>query len=173
MTRFIPYLVAITISLYPACGLCSYLIQLKNGAQILTNQYREEDGQIRFYYHGGIVGFYRDSVHEVIDSELPIEEKLEEPKAPPIPEPAEKKKTPPAKTDKASESEAVKKHKEEKKTLKKRYQKAKKRLYRAEKRRDPAAKEKAQRQMKRVIKKMSELTDKVKSENNGKIPNWW
>ncbi len=83
MTRFIPYLVAITISLYPARGPCSYLIQLKNGAQILTNQYWEEDGQIRFYYHGGIVGFYRDSVHEVIDSELPIEKELEEPKAPP------------------------------------------------------------------------------------------
>ena len=173
MTRIIPYLFALIISLHPTCGFCSYLIQLKNGAQILTKHYWEKNGQIRFYYGEGIVGFDRDSVHEVIESALPVFEKNpEEPKAPLIPEPVEKKKTPPAKVEK-SESDAVKKHKKEKNTLIKRYRRAKRRLYQAEKRRDPAGKKKAKRQMQQVVKKMSELTDRVKSESNGRIPGWW
>ncbi len=53
------------------------LIEFKNGATIVSSQYWREDGQIKFYHHGGLVGVSADLVKEVRDTELPVPDSAE------------------------------------------------------------------------------------------------
>jgi hypothetical protein len=170
--HIIPYLFTIVILLYPGNGLCSYLIRLKNGAEILTNQYWEKDGQIRFNYHGGIVGFNRTAVLEIIDSALPVpvtEPRREEPKTPPVPEPVsvEKKEAPlptgPEKEvfleKKTRLTSEIKSAMETFKTAK--HQKDKKNIRNSRKK------------ILSLKTELSNLEKEVKKQHAGQVPDWW
>lgn len=43
----------------------SYIIHLENGQEFVTNQYWEEDDQVKFFRYGGEVGVAQDLVKEI------------------------------------------------------------------------------------------------------------
>ncbi len=46
-----------------------FIIELKTGGNIITQQYWEENGQIKFYHHGGLVGIAADMVLNIRDAD--------------------------------------------------------------------------------------------------------
>jgi hypothetical protein len=71
MKKSIITIVTIAFLIYPSACLSSYLVKLKNGSEFITNNYWEEDGQIKFYSHGGIAGIDKNMIHEISESDLP------------------------------------------------------------------------------------------------------
>ena len=62
----------------------SYIIHLKNGGQYITNKYWEEDGQIKFFVSGGIMGIDKDTVRKIEKSKA-VAENVYETKKPALP----------------------------------------------------------------------------------------
>lgn len=175
MTRIIPYLFAIVISFLPARGLCSYLIQLKNGAQILTNQYREEGDQIIFYKYGGVIGIEKCFVEKISESALPFPMETQQSKEKtPVPKPkspqpeTQNKKETPLPTD--LEKEAFL----EKKThLTSEINSAMEAFKTARHQKDRG---KIQNERKRILSLKAELENlkkEVKKRHKGRVPDWW
>jgi len=62
------YILLITVILFLVCpSVCfsSYLIELKNGSQFITDQYWEEESQIKFYYSDGVVGISKNLIRKI------------------------------------------------------------------------------------------------------------
>ncbi len=67
--------ILIVLLLAPGDAWCAYRIELQNGNSILTRHYWEEEGQIKFYRYGGVIGLSRDFVQAVraVDETVPRE----------------------------------------------------------------------------------------------------
>lgn len=63
----------------PGLSLSSYLVELKNGRSFLTSEYWEEDGLIRFYQFGGVIGFKRELVQKIEETSVRYKEEIWEP----------------------------------------------------------------------------------------------
>ena len=72
---FIP-IIAISLILYPSFSFASYLIVLPNGAKFITYGFWKEKNLIKFYYYGGIVGFDKDRVIRLEESDLEYKEEI-------------------------------------------------------------------------------------------------
>lgn len=46
-----------------------YVIELKTGSNIIVQKYWKENGQIKFYHHGGLVGIAADTVLNIRDAD--------------------------------------------------------------------------------------------------------
>ena len=175
MTRIIPYLFAIVISFHPARGLCSYLIHLKNGAQIVTNQYWEEEDQIKFYVYGGVVGIEKFFVEKISESArpFPMETRQSKEKAPvpkpetPQPETQNKKETPlPTDPEKEAFLEKKAHFTSEIKSAMEAFKTAK----------HQKDSQKIQNERKKILSLKTELSNlekEVKKHHAGRVPDWW
>ena len=81
-TAFWIWLVAACVIVLPARGLAAYLIELKNGSQYVTSDYWEEGNQIKFNFSGGQIGFSKDSVLKITDTDLPVKAEIVTPETP-------------------------------------------------------------------------------------------
>lgn len=53
----------------PAVADAAYRIVLKNGSEIVVETYAKENGEVRFYYRGGIVGIKERDVEKILQAE--------------------------------------------------------------------------------------------------------
>ena len=175
MKRFIPAIVIVALIIWPSIGLPSYLIELKNGVQFITNQYWEEGAQIKFYYSGGIVGVAKDLVKEINESDLPQKEEVVQPKSSQELKTGDKK--PVLKTDEKREDKSedikIEHYIQAKKEIMEKYMTAKNKRNQAIKNRDNRAKMDAIKEEKALYKKLMDLSRELKAKNNGVLPKWW
>jgi hypothetical protein len=69
-------LLGIGILLYPLICFPSYIIHLKDGREVATDQYWEEADQIKFKQYGGVIGIQKDLINEIEDvGDLPEKKK--------------------------------------------------------------------------------------------------
>ena len=94
-TAFLIWLIAACVIALPAKGLASYLIELKNGSKYVTSDYWEEGNQIKLKISGGEIGFSKDSVLRITETDLPVEAEIITPETPStVAEPAPEAATP-------------------------------------------------------------------------------
>ncbi len=79
---FLIWLIAACGIALPSEGLASYLIKLKNGSQYVTSEYWEEGNQIKFNISGGQVGFSKESILKITETDLPVEAEIITPETP-------------------------------------------------------------------------------------------
>src|SRR5262245_32691348 len=70
MNKLIMFIVLIIVHLTSQAWASSYLLHLKNGNELRTSYYWEEDDQIMFFIYGGIAGIQRGFVTKVTPSDL-------------------------------------------------------------------------------------------------------
>lgn len=56
---------------FPSFGHASYRIQLKNGSEWITNEYRQSDGATEFRMPGGLVTLSDDLIQSIDESDRP------------------------------------------------------------------------------------------------------
>lgn len=177
----------------------SYVIHLKDGRKVATDQYWEEGEQIKFKKCGGIMGIQKDQVKEIEEKEDLPEEKtvVVKPETPSggenvgdvkkaeATDAAEKaKSTEQAREQQKPEAVSEEEKKEEKKTdiarykkektvLMEKYRKARQGFREARKAKDKLGIIAAKQQIKDAEKEMAALVRKVKKEAGGLIPPWW
>ena len=66
-------IIATLFVIWPLTCFASFLIELKTGAEMRTDQYWEENGKIHFYYSGGIVTFEKEAVKKIEEYDAPDE----------------------------------------------------------------------------------------------------
>lgn len=67
--------IAICLSAYASFCFGAYLIHLKDGREIITNQYWEEGSQIKLHRYGGIIGIPKDQIVRIEETDEILEEK--------------------------------------------------------------------------------------------------
>jgi hypothetical protein len=83
MKNYIAVIITIIFLICPSVCFSSYLIELKNGSNFITNQYWEEGSQIKFYYSGGVVGISKNLIIKIEKTDLVYEEKTVSPQKKP------------------------------------------------------------------------------------------
>ncbi len=178
--------IAVTILfLIPSVSYSSYLIELKNGSEYVTMQYWQSDRDIQFYYHGGIVLIPKDTVITVSESDKPYYEEsasVETGSVSNAPagmagsdaandELEANQKEP---TQDRGKKAAIQNYKEKKSQLEDRVEYSLSSLRTATLNGDKAGKERARMEMIEYSRQMHELTDELKEQNDGVLPeDWW
>lgn len=100
MPRRISFILGIVLLALPLSSFAAYVIHLKDGTKFVTDEYFEEDEQVKFKRYGGLFGIKKDRIRAIEEMEAP-------------PEPPEKKEThaettapPPAVGKEGSKAEA-------------------------------------------------------------------
>jgi hypothetical protein len=182
-------LVALT---WPSLSAASYLIQLRNGRQIVTSQYWQQEQRIMFYIDGGVGGVPESAVLRIQTVDDPPASDLAsvaEQKVTPqaerraIPQ-AEQKVTPQAEQKVASQAEVqrdggktpkldLEAYRKKKEEIKSQLDAAIERFREASSAHDAEEKAKIQREITAWSKKLFDLTDEVKQKNQGRLPEGW
>jgi hypothetical protein len=78
--------ILISFFAFPLLSHASYIIHLKGGGQFITSKYWEEDGQIKFFVSGGMMGIDKDTVRKIEKSKTKPEDVYEtkKPALPPV-----------------------------------------------------------------------------------------
>jgi len=165
------YSIILSGLIVPAIGESVYEIHLKNGGQISTPLYWEENQEFRFYVSGGVMGIEKDMVKRIkkctIDRTKVSEDKTSPEKT--FVE-AEKDLSPP----KPPGQFDMKAHQDKMAKLKADLNKTLTRLRKASTSKDLAAKDEATADNRKISAEMWKLTDELKAMNNGKLPiDWW
>lgn len=177
-TAFLIWLIAACAIALPSKGLASYLIKLKNGSQYVTSEYWEEGNQIKFKISGGEIGFSKDSVLRITETDLPVEAEIITPETPetdaePTPEanaPTVSEK--PGKTD--LDPEAVKEYMGRKESLVKWLKKTEAVLkLEQEQGKGDAWIENRKKKIEGIKGQLDELAMEVTERNSGVLPSWW
>lgn len=82
MKKLISSIVMSFLLTYPLGSSASYLIQLRNGGELITYHYWEDGGEIKLYIYGGIVGIQKDVIKDIKKTDLVPRETSIEPKPP-------------------------------------------------------------------------------------------
>lgn len=180
MKRPIPLLATMALFMYPSLCLASYLVQLTNGHQLITDGYWEEGAQIRFYAGGGAVAVPKAAVRQIRETDMPASSGLDRkpviflPRAPQrVPEaeaPAEK---PAEGIQKAGAVASLADYRDQRRRLKAELDQALEAFRQASGHRDFEAKKKAIRRMTEVSGKILKLSDDLRAKHNGVLPAWW
>ena len=72
---FIP-IIAISLILLPSFSSATYLIELPNGAKFITPGFWKEKNLIKFYYYGGVVGFDKDRIIRLEETDLESQKEI-------------------------------------------------------------------------------------------------
>jgi hypothetical protein len=165
---------------HPSIGLASYLVQLTNGNQFITNGYWEDGAQIRFYSSGGAVAVSKASVRQIRETDRPVSVQTDRkpiilsPKAPNrVPQEDGSKEQTSEGTKKANATATLDDYRERKRLLQAELDKALEGFREASGHGNPEAKKKAIRDITEASGQMLKLTDEVKEKNNGVLPDWW
>ncbi len=188
MKRLLATWVMIALLIYPSICMASYLIQLTNGKKFIISEYWEEGNQVKFYYYGGLITIDKDQIQAITESDKAYVEEVLDTRAPESPgigakqpaaetkvgakEPVAGKKTGPEK-GKTEEKVDIKYYKEKKAELMSELDETLKRVREATRNKDLEAKKKAKEDMRRVATQIYDLTDELKKENNGVLPDGW
>jgi ElaB/YqjD/DUF883 family membrane-anchored ribosome-binding protein len=166
---------------FPLFSHASYIIHLKNGGQFITSKYWEEDGQIKFFVSGGMMGIDKDTVRKIEKSNIDANEYYEinkpEKVSPQVDRTLEKaikkEATPP---DSAAKNEKVdlKAYQSKMKELRDKLDELLDNIREASKNQDKTAEEKAREEMRAISRDIFALTEELKKKNKGVLPeNWW
>jgi len=181
------WLISACVIALPAKGLAAYLIELKNGSQYVTHDYWEEGNQIKFNFSGGQIGFSKDSVLKITDTDLPVKDEIVTPEMPdtgaePAPEaatPSEPGTEAEGKPEVAAPSEAVppkidhEAYKARKRAILLQYRVNEESYSRAFENNDQEALEAASADKKKTVEELKALNREIRKENNGVLPDWW
>ena len=72
---FIP-IIAISFILLPSFSFATYLIELPNGAKFITHGFWKENNLIKFYYYDGIVGFDKNRIIRLEETDSESQEEI-------------------------------------------------------------------------------------------------
>lgn len=144
----------------------SYLIKLKTGVDFVTDQYWEENGQLKFNHYGGMMGVPKDMVASVTKSEAAVPEEIVRTEA----------------MADATETGTENKEVSEEKSLP--YQndliqnqnnidREVEKFNTAKKKKDQASKDAAWKALAVLKKEQNQLREKVMALYNGNLPKWW
>ncbi len=171
MKPLIRVTIILVLLISPSIGDASYLIQLKNGEEFITNRYWEEGNQIMFYSYGGVVGIQKDLVRKIEESNLSEKTGTDEQKATETRKMAGQEAG--SENKEGNEKVAIKDYREKKLLLKRKFDEAWERYLEASKNKDIEAKEKAREEMTGFSKQIYDLADELKAKNKGVLPDWW
>ena len=73
MKTLLTAIVSATFLFFPITGFAGYIIHLKDGGEIVTDQYYEEEDRIKFKRYGGIIGIEKKSVLKIERTEAPVD----------------------------------------------------------------------------------------------------
>lgn len=181
------WLISACVIALPAQGLASYLIELKNGSQYVTHDYWEEGNQIKFNFSGGQLGFSKDSVLKITDTDLPVKAEIVTPETPSTEaEPAPEATTPSEPgTEAKSEPEVAAPSEPAPPEIDHEVYKARKRaillqykinddiLNQALNSNDREAIKAAVAEKKKTAAELNALNEELCNANNGVLPDWW
>jgi hypothetical protein len=170
MKRLILIIVIVLFIAYPLVSTATYLIQLKNGGRYVTFQYWEEGDEIKFYYHGGVLGFRKSLIKSIEETDLRYKEVIEEKAAETSETQGKKDRVEIKKEGKEIDAEY---YKDKKATLMGEYRDVQIKVQQAMRNRDIEAKLEARKELKGLGNQISELENEIKEENNGVLPDWW
>lgn len=188
MKRLLATWVMTALLIYPSICMATYLIQLTNGKEFIIPEYWEEGNQVKFYYYGGLITIDKDQIQAITESDKAYVEEVLETRAPESPgigakQPAAEtklgakkssleKKTAPE-NGKTEEEVDIEYYKGKKAELMSELDETLKRVREATRNKDLEAKKKAKEDMRRVAKQIYDLTDELKKENDGVLPDGW
>ena len=144
-----------------ALSYAGFLIQLKNGRTIYTENYRIEGDQILLFLESGVVNISKAEVQSILQDTREIEEK----KGPP-----EKLEEKIIQKDRVSGKADIEYYKKKKREIQGRLDEAKKIYFDAANKNE---KDEARKIMLSISNELFNLQDEVKKNNNGIIPHWW
>jgi hypothetical protein len=167
----------------------SYFLHLKNGNELRTSYYWEEDDEIKFFIYGGIAGIQKGFVIKVTLSDWNYKEgqsrreNTEEIHPPLIPSSPKSKEMPAiqggeteSKSGKATGKDGVigfDYYRERKASLKEKLDDALQRNREAIARKDQQAKDLTRKEYLEFSRQIIDLGDELKSKNKGLLPDWW
>jgi len=176
----LPAFILISFFSFPLFSHASYIIHLKEGGQLITSQYWEENGQIKFFVSGGMMGIDKNTVRKIEKSNIDASGYYESnkpdkisPQVDQTPENEIKKDALPD-TNVKKEKVDLKAYQNKMAKLKSDINKTLTRIKKADTSNDQNAKEEATEDNKKISAEMWQLTDELKKKNNGKLPDdWW
>ncbi len=172
------YMAVVALLACPSVCVPSYLVQLKNGNQLIVDQYWEEGGIVRFYSYGGAVGIPKDLVEKVGLFDVSMAENVDEQAFILSPKPPDgirlgiKTATPPKKREE-NERLSSEFYERERRRLTREVDKAVEAFRIASSNHDGNAKRAAMADMTRASEQLLHLTDAWRQQNRGTLPNWW
>jgi len=160
--------------------LAEYCIELNTGINFITDQYWEEDGQIKFNHYGGIMGVSKEMISAITDSDVPVPEEIIRTDPPVIENLAESMETEKSMADNIDtdkqDPDFEKKVQEFKET---RWRIQDDRITQAEyfntakEQNDQAAKDEAWNRLFELNKEQKQLRQNVMDLYKGSLPEWW
>ena len=180
------YIIATTILLsIPSVTLASFLIELNNGSEYLTDRYWPSGNDIQFNYHGGIVSIHEDSILSITETDRPYHEVT-----PSVDEGSgsgqqsgnqgreaaisEKETDSDRKTEGTEQDVDIEVYRERDSQLKSRLGSSLTSLRDASRNRDEDAKRRAREKIIEYSRRIYELADRLKEKNGGVLPDdWW
>jgi hypothetical protein len=167
----------------------SYLLHLKNGNELRTSYYWEEDEEIKFFIYGGVAGIQKGFVTKVTLSDWNYKEgqsrkeNIEEIQPPVIPSGPKSKEIPEiqggeteSKSGKATKKDGVVDfdyYRERKASLKEKFEDALQRNREAIAKKDQQAKDLTRKEYLEFSRQIIDLGDELKRKNKGLLPDWW
>ena len=186
-TAFLIWLIAACAIALPSESLASYLIKLKNGSQYVTSEYWEEGNQIKFKISGGEIGFSKDSILRITETDLPVEAEIITPETPSTSaektsgsatpsEPGTEAKGAPevaAPSESAPSEIDHEVYMARKRAILQRIQINEERFNQALENKNREAEQAAVEELNKTTEAMNELIRQIREENNGDLPDWW
>jgi len=192
MKRYVLIVATLAFLIYPSICAPSYVIELKNGRQLVVYQHWEEGSEIRFYFHGGVVAIPKHLVRSISESDMQygeavssvqdivIEENIDRGSiisSSIIGETQGKKDG----LEKETDSQKRKKdgviefeyYRERKLLLKAKLNESMVRFLEASGNKDSEAKKTAIQDMTKISGQIFDLADELEEKNRGLLPEWW
>lgn len=186
--RRISLFVALMTVAAPSYGFSSYRIQLKNGNEWITNEYRQSKRVIQFQMSGGVVTLSMRLVQSIEESDIPYRDRSDYGHRPSKPLSSVKsvgQKTLQNDLNSGETSQAtlagtgdgtlnLRSYIQKNRQLKERLDAALQRLYLSSRDKDMAAKERARLDAREISRSIYQLTAELQNRNGGRLPeNWW
>lgn len=152
--------------MFPDSCSAQYLIELKTGVGFVTDQYWEEDGQIKFNHYGGMMGFSKDMIASITKSDTPI------PKETIQPEPVEGAAELGGENPDGFEEKALQ-YQDDLMQNQNEIDAQAEKFNKAKAQKDQAAKDTAWKALTGLKEEQNKLREKVMTLYNGKLPKWW
>ena len=172
-------LLGIGVLLYPLICFPSYIIHLKDGREVATDQYWEEAGQIKFKQYGGVIGIQKDLVRgidEIEDvEELPDGKEIEKRKEAEKQVGAEGVEKAKAATRTKEQENALKKEVflEDKRQITIQREVARKAYREAKAKNEKVLAKQHYQELISLRNEIKKLEEKVKAAFGGELPDWW
>lgn len=161
----------------------SYLIQLKNGGEVRTSRYWEEGAEIKFSIYGGVAGIQKGFVNEIKEINLVLRHRFEKSRSDSGDEGKFKEGTKVERTDQDQSGNGGTQtqnnlidssyYQQQKQMIRQKMEEVTQAYEEASRKRDAEAKEQARQERAELSRRLIDLTEELKRQNDGVIPDWW